>query len=215
MAAAATVTQALRPFPQYTTINTLDGGGDRIGHSTYHSLIVKYNKRMASGLTVQASYKLSKLLTDSDSTTSAAGDMYNLRLLKSIAALRSDAPGEALVGVRASLRKREALSWAAAAWLPRLWVAGASPPYKPMPADCRRTSPLRLAFPIGDFSNRPTITTYDNWRGPSTATSSILLRTAICSHSPSSRRSRSPRSAIPPGSIRSSAVRPPCRRIHP
>src|SRR5262249_10342590 len=83
---SATVTQALRPYPQYTTINTLDGGGDRIGHSTYHSIMFKFDKRMASGLTVQASYKISKLLTDSDSTASAAGDMYNLSLLKSIAA---------------------------------------------------------------------------------------------------------------------------------
>jgi len=58
------VTQALRPFPQYTTINTLDGGGDRIGHSTYHSLTVKYNKQYSAGTIVQASYTFSKLLSD-------------------------------------------------------------------------------------------------------------------------------------------------------
>src|SRR5204862_3994192 len=89
---SATVTQAMRPFPQYTTINTLDGGGDRIGHSTYHSVMFKFDKRMGSGLTVQASYKISKLLTDIDSTTSAPGDMYNMRLLKSIAAFHQTHP---------------------------------------------------------------------------------------------------------------------------
>ena len=33
----ATVTQANRPYPQYGTIDTGNGGGDRIGHSTYHA----------------------------------------------------------------------------------------------------------------------------------------------------------------------------------
>ncbi len=85
----ATVTQALRPYPQYGEINTLDGGGDRIGHSTYNALLVKFNKRLSHGLTVQASYSFSKLLTDTDGSYSSSeyyGDMYNLRLLKSIAA---------------------------------------------------------------------------------------------------------------------------------
>ena len=50
--------------------------------------MVKYNKRLGNGLTVQASYTFSKLLDDSDTAYLATlfyGDMYNLRLLKSIA----------------------------------------------------------------------------------------------------------------------------------
>jgi Carboxypeptidase regulatory-like domain len=82
----ATVAQALRPFPQYATIDTAAGGGDHSGHSTYHAGIVKLERRLASGLTFQTSYVLSKLLTDSDSywPGSAAADFYNRRLEKSI-----------------------------------------------------------------------------------------------------------------------------------
>ena len=62
----ATVAQALRPFPQYTYIDTYAGQGDHSGHSTYHALIIKFNKRVSAGLTFQASYVFSKILTDSD-----------------------------------------------------------------------------------------------------------------------------------------------------
>src|ERR1700693_6497493 len=77
----ASVTQAMRPYPQYGTIDTLDGGGDRIGHSTYNAALVKYNKRLSYGLTIQASYSFSKLLTDTDgsyASTNYYGDMSNL-----------------------------------------------------------------------------------------------------------------------------------------
>ena len=46
----ATLAQALRPFPQYTDINTWDGNGDHSGHSNYHAAIFKLEKRYASGL---------------------------------------------------------------------------------------------------------------------------------------------------------------------
>src|SRR5262249_50958259 len=62
-----TVAQALRPFPQYTTIDTWSGAGDHSGHSTYHALILKLDKRFARGLTFTTSYVFSKLLTDADS----------------------------------------------------------------------------------------------------------------------------------------------------
>ena len=63
----ATVAQALRPFPQYSTIDTAGGQGDHSGHSTYHAGLVKLEKRYASGITFQTSYVFSKLLTDADS----------------------------------------------------------------------------------------------------------------------------------------------------
>src|SRR5205814_3445297 len=84
---AATVGQALRPYPQYALIDTISGGGDRLGHSTYHSMEVKFSRRYSAGLVLQASYVLSKALTDSDnySSTPTSMDAYNLRLEKSIA----------------------------------------------------------------------------------------------------------------------------------
>src|SRR5207247_8917995 len=84
----ATVGQALRPYPQYGLIDTISGGGDRLGHSTYHSLEVKLSRRYSAGLTVQASYVFSKALTDSDNyngTPTSMDPAYNLRLEKSIA----------------------------------------------------------------------------------------------------------------------------------
>jgi len=80
------VAQALRPFPQYNDINTASGHGDKSGHSTYHSMLIKLDKRYSSGVTLNASYVLSKLLTDADSYDSdnAAADQYNRRLEKSI-----------------------------------------------------------------------------------------------------------------------------------
>jgi hypothetical protein len=80
------VAQALRPYPQYQDINTWSGYGDKSGHSTYHALVLKLEKRYAAGLTTNISYVLSKLLTDADSydADNRAADQYNRRLEKSI-----------------------------------------------------------------------------------------------------------------------------------
>ena len=162
---SASVSQALRPYPQYTTINTLDGGGDRIGHSTYHSLMIKFDKRMASGLTMQASYKVSKLLTDSDSTASAAGDMYNLRLLKSIAAFDQTHQVKLAWVYELPFGRGKAFlrNGGVAAAIVGGWRVSAIQTYASgLPSNLAST----VSFPIGDFSNRPTISTYDGWRGP-------------------------------------------------
>ncbi len=84
----ATVAQALRPFPQYTAIDTYAGQGDHSGHSTYHAGILKLQKRLSQGLTFTASYVFSKILTDSDTAWGAgyAADQFNRRLEKSIGA---------------------------------------------------------------------------------------------------------------------------------
>ncbi len=96
-----TVKQALRPFPQYTLIDTYGGQGDHSGHSTYHSGMVRFEKRYGGGLTLQTSYVFSKLLTNADSYWGnaiggnlnaigggggccLAADQYNRRLEKSI-----------------------------------------------------------------------------------------------------------------------------------
>lgn len=80
------VAQALRPFPQFSTINTASGAGDKSGHSSYHALVLRLDKRYAQGLTLQGSYVFSKLITDADgyNPDNATLDHYNRRLEKSI-----------------------------------------------------------------------------------------------------------------------------------
>ncbi|MFN0123928.1 MAG: carboxypeptidase regulatory-like domain-containing protein, partial [Blastocatellia bacterium] len=80
--------RALRPFPQYQNVNTWSGNGDRSGHSTYHAMVLKMERRISDGLTMQGSYVWSKLITDSD-TVDAGGralDHYNRRWEKSVGA---------------------------------------------------------------------------------------------------------------------------------
>ncbi len=74
------------PIRSTTTSTPASGHGDKSGHSTYHSMLIKLDKRYASGLTLNASYVLSKLLTDADSYDSdnSAADHYNRSLEKSI-----------------------------------------------------------------------------------------------------------------------------------
>jgi len=88
--AGVSVAQALRPYPQYRRLNTWSGQGDKSGHSTYHAMILKADKRFSAGFTFQGSYTLSKILTDAanffdyDNLTQ---DHYNRRLEKSISPL--------------------------------------------------------------------------------------------------------------------------------
>ncbi len=60
------VAQALRPYPQYLSIDTWDGGGDHSSNSEYEALILQLQRRLSSGLTVQTSYVYSKLMDDSE-----------------------------------------------------------------------------------------------------------------------------------------------------
>ncbi|MDX1980478.1 MAG: TonB-dependent receptor, partial [Bryobacteraceae bacterium] len=80
------VAQALRPYPQYQSIDTGGGQGDKSGHSSYHAMALKLDRRFGSGVTFQGSYVLSKILTDADrfDAGTAAMDHYNRRLEKSI-----------------------------------------------------------------------------------------------------------------------------------
>ncbi|MGH9835088.1 MAG: TonB-dependent receptor, partial [Blastocatellia bacterium] len=80
--------RALRPFPQYTDVNTWQGNGDRSGHSTYHAAVIKMERRVSTGVYLQGSYVFSKLLTDTDVVDAGgrAMDHYNRRLEKSVGA---------------------------------------------------------------------------------------------------------------------------------
>jgi hypothetical protein len=70
-----TVGQALRPFPQYLTINTQSGGGDKTGKSHYHAGVLKVSQRLSGGLSFQASYAYSKLMTNADSFSGSGGSL--------------------------------------------------------------------------------------------------------------------------------------------
>ncbi len=83
-----TVGQALRPYPQYLTIDSSQSG-DKSGHSAYNALVLKLDRRFSRGLTMQWSYAFSKILTDSDTYYANAGfaeDQGNRGLEKSIGA---------------------------------------------------------------------------------------------------------------------------------
>jgi hypothetical protein len=88
----STVQRALSPFPQYQNIYTNRGQpssvGERAGNSTYHAMTMKLDKRYSNGLTVLASYLLSKQFSDAENAAIAGGgalDHFNKRLDKALA----------------------------------------------------------------------------------------------------------------------------------
>jgi hypothetical protein len=93
---SGTVSQALRPFPQYGTVSvdsaTMD---DPFGDYTYNAMQAQVTKRTSAGLTVLASYSWSKNITNADSEypseagwegngASGALNTYNLKAEKAI-----------------------------------------------------------------------------------------------------------------------------------
>lgn len=70
-----TVGQALRPYPQYLTVNVQSGGGDKTGRSHYHAGILKVNRRLSSGVLLQGSYVFSKIMTDADNFSGSVGSL--------------------------------------------------------------------------------------------------------------------------------------------
>ena len=160
----ATVAQSLRPFPQYSTIDTVNGQGDRIGHSTYHAMQVKFTKRYSAGLTVQASYVLSKLLTDADSGGGEPEDQYDRALEKSIASydqthvLKINYVYELPLGHgKHFLSKKSVASAIFGDWR----FAGIQAYQSGTPIGLGTT----ISFPMFNGGNRPTVTTYDGWGG--------------------------------------------------
>jgi hypothetical protein len=54
--------QALRPFPYYTTVNVRL---PHLGSSIYHALLLSFEKRLSSGFALLGSYTFGKLISDS------------------------------------------------------------------------------------------------------------------------------------------------------
>ena len=84
--------QLLRPYPRFTTVTLYR---NNIGHSTYHSLQSKVEKRFSGGITFTASYTFSRLIDDAGAvfdsavltgpvTNFQAADSFNKRLEKDV-----------------------------------------------------------------------------------------------------------------------------------
>ena len=159
-----TVAQALRPFPQYLTVDTSQSAGDKTGHSTYNALSLKLDRRYTSGLTLQWNYTFSKLLTDADTYYANAGfaqDNGNRRIEKSIGAYDQThvVKFSTLYDLPAG-KGRRWLTHGIANQVLGGWRVSAIQVYNSgFPLAVVRNAPL----PIFNGTNRPYITTYD-WR---------------------------------------------------
>lgn len=84
---SGSVAQALRPFPQYTSIAVW---ADPSGNSSYEAMQLKAQRRFSQGLALLLSYTFSKSLTDTQDTVTGFSsfpmDTYNRKLEKSVAA---------------------------------------------------------------------------------------------------------------------------------
>ncbi len=163
--APVSVAQALRPFPQFRDINTASGAGDKSGHSSYHSWVVKLDKRYAQGLTMQGSYVFSKLITDADGYNPDNGtiDHYNRRLEKSIGEFDLTHNIKATYIYEIPLGKgRKWLTGGAASWILGGWrVAGSHFYASGYPLGIGNSAALGGVL----FNGRSaaTIGTYDGW----------------------------------------------------
>ncbi len=60
---SGTTAQALKPYPQYTTLNRA-AFGENLGQLSYNAMTVKLERRFHNGLNLLASYKWSKIIAD-------------------------------------------------------------------------------------------------------------------------------------------------------
>jgi hypothetical protein len=164
------VNQSLRPYPQYSTISTGAQNGDKSGHSSYHALLVKASRRYARDFTIQWSYLLSKLITDSDTyfanSATASMDHYNRRLEKSIGqydrthTIKFSTIWNMPFGKRQKWLNSGLLSQVIGGWrisAIQVYTSGA-------PLALQRNNPL----PIFNGITRPQVDSYDDWRVPLT-----------------------------------------------
>jgi len=160
-----TLARALTPYPQYSAVVTGTAGGDHSGHSSYHSMLVKVTRRYSAGLLVDASYVLSKMFTDSDSSwanSGAALNQYNRRPEKALSAhdrthdLKVNYVYELPIGPGRHFLKRGILSQTIGGW--RIGAVQRYASGFPM------AFTGAFGFPI--IGNRPYITQYDDWRAP-------------------------------------------------
>jgi len=157
------VAQALRPFPQFLTIDTATGGGDHSGNSTYHAGLVQIQKRFGSGLVLQSSYVFSKTIADTDSPAGylLAMDQANHKLDKSISGfdITHNFKAAWIYELPFGNGKKYLTKGFGAAVLGG-WRLSAIHYYSSgLPVGLATT----VQLPIFAGVNRPTISTYDGW----------------------------------------------------
>ena len=133
-------------------------------------MIFKATRRYSNGLAFEWNYVFSKLLTDVDSFSEGGGttqDHYNRRMEKSIGefdqthALKMSTVYELPFGkgrpyLSSSQRRRERISGRLEDWEAIMTYSSG------FPVRLTRNNPL----PIFNRDTRPTVTSYDDWRGP-------------------------------------------------
>ncbi len=164
---SSTVAQAMRPYPQYQNIVTDGQNGDKSGHSSYHAFVLKMDRRFSKGLTLNWSYVLSKILTDSDTyyaNLAGAMDHYNRGLEKSIGAF--DQTHVVKFATLYDLPFGKGQRWMTSGVLNQVlggWRLAAIQIYSSgTPIALVRNNPL----PLFNESTRPFVTSYDDWRAP-------------------------------------------------
>ncbi len=80
--------QALRPYPQYSNVDS-NAGGQNDGHMTFHALETSFEHRFNHGLYMMASYTWAKLISNTDGEDANRGDgsgqnQYNRALDKAL-----------------------------------------------------------------------------------------------------------------------------------
>lgn len=167
-----TVAQALKPFPQWSDVQTSGGQpssiGERAGNSTYHAMVLKLDKRYSSGLTLLASYVLSKMFADADTAaigvSQRAMDHYNRRLEKGLS--WSDQTHSTRIAFSYDLPFGKGRRWSGGGALDRIlggWgLAGVLEYSSGTP---RSVAPGLTSVP-GGAGNRVFINSYTNWRAP-------------------------------------------------
>ncbi len=82
--------QALRPFPQFSNVDS-NAGGQNDGHSTFHALETSFEHRLSKGLFMMVSYTFAKLISTTNgedanrASLGAVQNQYNRRADKAVA----------------------------------------------------------------------------------------------------------------------------------
>ena len=126
----ATVAQSLRPFPQYSTVDTINGQGDRIGHSTYHSMQVKFSKRYSCRPDRPGVVRAFEAADRRGQRRQHARGPLQPQSGKVDRVLRPDARREDELRLRAAFRQRQDVPDPEGRGQPRLSAAGASPAFR-------------------------------------------------------------------------------------
>ena len=159
------VAQALRAYPQYSTINTTNSGGDKTGRSMYHAGVVKLTQRMTGGFLFQGSYTYSKLMTNADAFSGSTGSMDTAQPELEYSIGRFDQTHSIKLNTVYELPwgpgKRWLTSGAASHVLGGWRIAAVQSYVSGLPIGVTTSAPL----PIFNGTNRPNVTGAD-WRAP-------------------------------------------------